>query len=72
MCSRGTCQQRHFGDCCSRPKAKGLAVPGMPAGSPGMGGGQPQRFTVVLFGPDRSKPFMRFIGNQAVGGSLPR
>lgn len=22
MCSRGTCQQRHFGDCCSRPKAK--------------------------------------------------
>ena len=50
-----------------RPKAKGIAVPGMPIGSPGMEGGQPQSYTVVLFGPDGSKPFMRFIGKQAVG-----
>jgi hypothetical protein len=50
-----------------RPNAKGLAVPGMPIGSPGMEGGQPQPFTVVLFGPDGSRPFMRFIGKQAVG-----
>ena len=50
-----------------RPNAKGIAVPGMPIGSPGMEGGQPQPFTVVLFGPDGSRPFMRFIGKQAVG-----
>ena len=50
-----------------RPKAKGLAVPGMPIGSPGMEGGQPQPFTVLLFGPDGSKPFMRFLGGQAIG-----
>ena len=50
-----------------RPKAKGIAVPGMPIGSPGMEGRQPQSYTVVLFGPDGSKPFMRFIGKQAVG-----
>lgn len=50
-----------------RPKAKGIAVPGMPIGSPGMEGGQPQSFTVLLFGPDGSRPFMRFIGKQAVG-----
>src|SRR5215468_10835719 len=34
-----------------RPKARGLAVPGMPMGSPGMEGGTPQRYDVVLFGP---------------------
>lgn len=50
-----------------RPNAKGLAVPGMPIGSPGMEGGQPQPFTVVLFGPDGSRPFMRFLGKQAIG-----
>jgi len=47
-----------------RPKAKGIAVPGMPIA--GMEGGQPQSYTVVLFGPDGSRPFMRFIGKQAV------
>lgn len=50
-----------------RPNAKGIAVPGMPIGSPGMEGGQPQPFTVVLFGPGGSRPFMRFIGKHAVG-----
>jgi hypothetical protein len=33
-----------------RPDAAGLAVPGMPAGSPGMEGGAPQRYDAVLFG----------------------
>ena len=50
-----------------RPKAQGIAVPGMPIGSPGMEGGQPQSYTVVLFGPHGSRPFMRFIGRQAIG-----
>lgn len=31
-----------------RPKAKGLAVPGMPAGSPGMPSKQPQPYDVLL------------------------
>jgi hypothetical protein len=37
-----------------RPKAKGLAVPGMPVGSPGMEipGGAPGRYNVVLIGED--------------------
>jgi len=37
-----------------RPKAKGLAVPGMPAGSPGMEGGAPENYNVMLFQPDGS------------------
>lgn len=31
-----------------RPKARGLAVPGMPAGSPGMPSPRPQPFDVLL------------------------
>jgi hypothetical protein len=31
-----------------RPKAKGLAVPGMPAGSPGMPSDKPQSYDVML------------------------
>jgi hypothetical protein len=30
-------------------QAKGLAVPGMPVGSPGMEGGAPQAYSVILF-----------------------
>ncbi len=37
-----------------RPKAKGLAVPGMPAGSPGMEQGAPERYDVLLFQRDGS------------------
>ena len=37
-----------------RPKAKGLAVPGMPAGSPGMEQGTPERYEVLLFQQDGS------------------
>lgn len=50
-----------------RPAAKGLAVPGMPAGSPGMEGGQSQPYAVILFGPEGRRHFMNFIGKQAVG-----
>jgi len=32
-----------------RPKARGVAVPGMPIGSPGMEGGEPEPFDVLLF-----------------------
>lgn len=37
-----------------RPQAKGLAVPGMPIGSPGMDfpGGPPGRYSVVMIGED--------------------
>jgi hypothetical protein len=35
-----------------RPKARGLAVPGMPAGSPGMEGGGRVAYDVLLVGND--------------------
>lgn len=47
-----------------RPTTKGLAVPGMPIGSPGMEGGVPETYEVVLFGPNGRKPYMRFIGER--------
>ncbi len=33
-----------------RPKARGIAVPGMPMGSPGMEGRRAERYHVVMFG----------------------
>ncbi|MBN8975966.1 MAG: DUF411 domain-containing protein [Rhizobiales bacterium] len=50
-----------------RPEATGVAVPGMPAGSPGMEGGTPERYAVVLFGPKGRRPFMEFEGAQSIG-----
>jgi hypothetical protein len=50
-----------------RPTATGLAVPGMPAGSPGMEGGTPHRYAVVLFGANGRQPFMHFVGAENVG-----
>jgi hypothetical protein len=50
-----------------RPVATGLAVPGMPAGSPGMEGGVPQRYEVVLFGTNGRQSFMHFVGAENVG-----
>ena len=45
-----------------RPKAKGLAVPGMPVGSPGMEvpGADPDTYEVVLFGPSGRNTFARY------------
>ena len=37
-----------------RPKAKGLAVPGMPGGSPGMEGAAAERYNTILFKNDGS------------------
>lgn len=47
-----------------RPSATGLAVPGMPTGSPGMEvpGVAPAPFEVVLFGPAERATFARFLG----------
>lgn len=47
-----------------RPAAVGLAVPGMPAGSPGMEGGTPRKYDVVLFGPSGRQSFLRFVGSE--------
>jgi hypothetical protein len=44
-----------------RPAAIGLAVPGMPAGSPGMGG-EPEIYEVTLFRPGGRESFGRYQG----------
>ena len=49
-----------------KPNATGLAVPGMPIGSPGMEGGRPEKYDVVLFGPEGRRTYMSFIGEQSV------
>ncbi|MBM3596973.1 MAG: DUF411 domain-containing protein [Alphaproteobacteria bacterium] len=44
-----------------RPAFVGLAVPGMPIGSPGMEGPNPERYDVIAWRPDGSRSvFMRF------------
>ena len=50
-----------------KPNAAGLAVPGMPIGSPGMEGGTPEPYDVVLFGPAGRRPYMRFLGGKVLG-----
>jgi len=50
-----------------RPTATGLAVPGMPVGSPGMEGSAPKPYEVVLFGPGGRRVFMRFLGGDVIG-----
>ncbi|NBJ09456.1 DUF411 domain-containing protein [Microvirga arsenatis] len=47
-----------------KPQAKGLAVPGMPVGSPGMevAGVENDTYDVVLFGPSGQKAFARYEG----------
>lgn len=49
-----------------RAPARGLAVPGMPIGSPGMEGGTPEIYDVILFGPKPSQRFGRYKGKQPV------
>jgi hypothetical protein len=49
-----------------KPDAVGLAVPGMPLGSPGMEGSKPEKFDVVLFGPNVRRTYMTFVGEQPV------
>ena len=50
-----------------KPNAAGLAVPGMPIGSPGMEGGTPEAYDVVLFGPAGRRSYMRFLGEKPIG-----
>lgn len=50
-----------------RPEVRGLSVPGMPVGSPGMEGGSRQPYTVLSFGAAGPKPFMRFVGTEPAG-----
>ena len=47
-----------------KPQATGLAVPGMPVGSPGMEveGANPDTYEVVLFGPSARRSFARYRG----------
>lgn len=51
-----------------RPRATGLAVAGMPVGSPGMEapGTPPETYEVVLFGTDGQRVFARYRGPQPV------
>jgi hypothetical protein len=42
-----------------RPRARGLAVPGMPAGSPGMPSDKPQPYNVLLVKPDGTTAIYR-------------
>ena len=51
-----------------KPKALGLAVPGMPAGSPGMemAGAAPEDYEVVLFGASGRSTFARYRGTKLV------
>ncbi len=48
-----------------RPKASGLAVPGMPQGSPGMTGDL-EEYEVILFSPNEQRVFGRFKGEHEV------
>jgi hypothetical protein len=52
-----------------RPTAIGLAVPGMPVGSPGMEvpGTPDDHYNVVLFGPSGQQVYARFKGAQELG-----
>lgn len=43
-----------------KPQGRGLAVPGMPIGSPGMEGGAPEIYEVTLFGAGAPQSFGRF------------
>jgi hypothetical protein len=51
-----------------RPQIKGLAVPGMPVGSPGMEveGAEPETYDVIAFGPGGQSRFGRYRGSEPV------
>jgi hypothetical protein len=49
-----------------KPQAVGLAVPGMPVGSPGMEGGAPDTYEVILFGEQGRRVFARYLGHREI------
>jgi hypothetical protein len=53
-----------------RPQAAGLAVPGMPIGSPGMEveGEAPDEYSVVLYGAFGRRDYVRFRGGAEIAG----
>ncbi len=53
-----------------RPAIRGLAVPGMPVGSPGMEvpGMEAETYSVMAFGADKPSVFMRFHGSAPISG----
>ncbi len=48
-----------------KPIATGLAVPGMPAGAPGMDVST-KAYEVILFGPAGRRVYARFVGDREV------
>jgi hypothetical protein len=48
------------------PPGKGLAVPGMPVGAPGMEGAPPETYEVFLFGPNGQRTYARCRGTQEI------
>jgi hypothetical protein len=50
----------------AKPQAIGLAVPGMPSGSPGMEGDEPEVYEVVQFGPAVRSSFGSYRGGVQV------
>ena len=49
-----------------KPEGRGLAVPGMPTGSPGMEGGEPETYEVMLFGSQPARTFAIYRGSEAL------
>lgn len=49
-----------------KPEAIGLSVPGMPIGSPGMEGGTPEVYGVILFSKSGTASFGRWRGSVSV------
>lgn len=48
-----------------KPKAAGIAAPGMPMGSPGMEmGAEKDEYEIVLFGPEGRKSFGKYRGSE--------
>jgi len=50
-----------------RPKARGLAVPGMPQGSPGMTG-EFEQYDVILFDANERRIYATFKGEKEIEG----
>jgi hypothetical protein len=47
-----------------RPKAVGVAAPGMPMGSPGMEMGEPEVYTLYLFDGSGAREFGKWLGDK--------
>ena len=49
-----------------KPKARGLAVAGMPAGAPGVECLDEDPYEVVIFGTNYREVYMKFIGTRVI------